>query len=328
MSSPSRRPAYSCTEYRRRKVRCKPCGKCTAHSLASLCTYEDGWSLPVYGMHNAIHSEEQEERTHSTLEQPLPNDTSPHPSTTSGRIQGTVSKTRVFGNGHWMSTFSLVGFHICLNSTCPWFPSDKPKVEGLSVLQPLVEYYDMLFGESNQGPQDQITQAVDQCKRLARDVKKQRPSRRCLPADMHRSLPRREVADELVQLYFTTFESCYQILYFLLFKAQYESCIDCPEVAEISFLLQTYLILSLAGTLHDNPTVPSRDDYENANLGPYCSKMAFCTLGKRQFDFDRNSSPLLAASCSPSQPSGSGSGLDIGRLTNADGHADEFTPRS
>lgn len=128
-------------------------------------------------------------------------------------------------------------------------------MDGLSILQPLVEYYDMLFGESNQGPQDQITQAVDQCKRLARDVKKQRPSRRCLPADMHRSLPRREVADELIQLYFTTFESCYRILHLPSFKAQYESCIDRPAVAETSFLLQVYLVLSLAGTLHDDPTV-------------------------------------------------------------------------
>lgn len=263
MSSPSqpirkrRGPAYSCTECRRCKVQCdrtKPCGQCIAHNLVSFCTYEDRRSLPASGLHNATHSEEQEERTHSTLEQPLPSDTSPHPSTT-GRIQGTVSKTRVFGNGHWMNIFSLVGFYLCLDNTCLWFPSDKAKVDGLSVLHPFVEYYDMVFGESNEGPQDQNTQIVDQCKCLARDVKKQRPSRRCLPADMYRSLPRREVADELIQLYFTTFEPCFRILHLLSFKAQYESCVDRQEVAETSFLLQVYLILSLAGTLHDDPTV-------------------------------------------------------------------------
>ncbi|QRD93157.1 hypothetical protein F9C07_13060 [Aspergillus flavus] len=76
MDSPSqpirkrRRPAYSCTECRRRKVRCdrsQPCNQCTKQDVALSCTYEE------------------------------------HP-----RIRGTISKTRVFGHGHWMNTVSMV----------------------------------------------------------------------------------------------------------------------------------------------------------------------------------------------------------------------------
>jgi hypothetical protein len=85
-----KRPAYSCVECRRRKVRCdreQPCNQCTAQNVADSCTYEESPRAQAYksdNYRNAIGSKDQ--------------------------FQGIISKTRVFGSGHWMNTFALVSF--------------------------------------------------------------------------------------------------------------------------------------------------------------------------------------------------------------------------
>lgn len=94
-----------------------------------------------------------------------------------------------------------------------------------------------------------------ECKQLARDVKKQRPGRRCFPAQIHQSFPRRQVIDELIQLYFTTFESCYRILHFPSFQAEYQSYIGQPENANSCFALLLALVMSVAGILHSDANV-------------------------------------------------------------------------
>lgn len=94
-----------------------------------------------------------------------------------------------------------------------------------------------------------------ECKQLARDVKKHRPDRRCFPMQLHQSFPRREVIDELIQLYFTTFESCYRILHFPSFQAEYQSYIDQPENANGSFALILILLMSVAGVMHSDASV-------------------------------------------------------------------------
>lgn len=121
MSSPlpvrkRRRPAYSCTECRRRKVRCDramPCGQCTAQKVASLCAYDDHRriSLPDHQSRGTHSDGQQYERTKDTTEEArVANRSSEASQSTNntGRFQGTVSKTRVFGQGHWMSVFSMV----------------------------------------------------------------------------------------------------------------------------------------------------------------------------------------------------------------------------
>lgn len=121
MSCPSpvrkrRRPAYSCTECRRRKVRCDrsmPCGQCTAQKVASLCVYDDNrrFSLQNHERRGTNCDKQQHERTKNTTEEARIANRSPEvsrPTNNTGRFQGTVSKTRVFGKGHWMSVFSMV----------------------------------------------------------------------------------------------------------------------------------------------------------------------------------------------------------------------------
>lgn len=63
--------------------------------------------------------------------------------------------------------------------------------------------------------------------------------------------------DQLVELYFTTFESCYRILHLPSFRSDYRSYINHEEAARDPFLVQLLLLMTLAGTLHTDANVRS-----------------------------------------------------------------------
>ena len=112
-----RRPARSCVECRRRKVRCdrkKPCGQCVAQNSPS-CDFAVNVHYSSLLTSTSL-PETIEEQQHIL---PTPNTSSihhdasiassPQSSTPSSRpIRGSQSKTRVFGHGHWMSTMPTV----------------------------------------------------------------------------------------------------------------------------------------------------------------------------------------------------------------------------
>ncbi|OJJ45226.1 hypothetical protein ASPZODRAFT_17443 [Penicilliopsis zonata CBS 506.65] len=216
-----RRPAYSCSSCRRRKVRCdrmKPCGQCSAQGIAS-CSYEErGSKAQPRSNRRPVQNESPRgtERS-STL-----------CSTQQGTIRGMVSKTRVYGQGHWMNVVSLA--------------------EELASLQPVGEYYEAIFDGQNE--------TIAECKRLARVIKAQRPSRKTVPLEeIHRFFPSRAVMDALVETYFSTFESCYPILHRQTFMGEYEKCLAHSDAAEGEFLLQLLLIMTIAGPMHSDPAV-------------------------------------------------------------------------
>ncbi|KAL5050604.1 hypothetical protein BDW71DRAFT_103576 [Aspergillus fruticulosus] len=228
------RPSYNCTECRRRKVKCdraRPsCGQCRALHLTSACLYED----------NARHSmlNRASPRTHNSEQlDGQSRATQEDPPGSSGGIQGTMSKTRVFGHGHWMNTFSLM--------------------DGLSLFESVGECFQAFSPLANGAPNSEAAETVSECKRLAQMIKQQRPSRRCLPSDLHQSLPDRGVMDALIQLYFTTFESCYGILDYSSFQAEYRTSLENAESADRSFILLIILIMAVAGPLHGEARVRS-----------------------------------------------------------------------
>jgi hypothetical protein len=61
--------------------------------------------------------------------------------------------------------------------------------------------------------------------------------------------------DELVQIYFSTFESCYRILHLPSFQTDYQSFLQQPEAAHPSAVVKLSLIMSLAGALHSDPAL-------------------------------------------------------------------------
>lgn len=128
-------------------------------------------------------------------------------------------------------------------------------MEGLRPLDPFGECYKAFFPRPNSNSRDDLTNTVFECKRLAQTIKQQRPSRNCLPADIHRFFPDRVVMDELMRLYFATFESCYGILWCSSFLRDYHTCLERPENAESPLLLQILLVMTVAGPLHSDASV-------------------------------------------------------------------------
>ncbi|KAL4753974.1 hypothetical protein BDW72DRAFT_5765 [Aspergillus terricola var. indicus] len=229
------RPSYSCTECRRRKVKCdrsRPsCGQCRALDLTSSCLYEDSprrLALNRDSPRNRHNSEEQDCQSRVTGEDVRAG---------SGGIHGAMSKTRVFGHGHWMNTFSLV--------------------EGLASFDLIGDRFQAFSSLANGAPSNEAVETVSECKRLAQMIKQQRPSRRCLPPGLHTSLPDRGVMDALVELYFTTFESCYGILDYSSFMEEYRTSLTSGDSADRSFVLLILLMMTVAGPLHGKASVRS-----------------------------------------------------------------------
>lgn len=94
-----------------------------------------------------------------------------------------------------------------------------------------------------------------ECKVLSKEGKKQRPSRISLPSHVYRTLPTGAVMDDLVQLYFATFESCYRILYYPSFMKEYgRHKIDLENVTSC-LVVQLVLIMSTTCGLHDDAQI-------------------------------------------------------------------------
>lgn len=117
----------------------------------------------------------------------------------------------------------------------------------------------------NSASEDPLSRKMIQCKELAREIKKQRPRRKSLPAQIHRSFPERYIIDELVQLYFVTYESCYRILHRPSFQTDYASYVDHLENAKSSFVVELLLIMSTGGALHSDINI-RREIAEKSNV--------------------------------------------------------------
>jgi hypothetical protein len=103
---------------------------------------------------------------------------------------------------------------------------------------------------SSESSGEQISEAISKCKQLARDIKKQLPSRSPLPTSIQQLLPSRPVLDELVQLYFDTFETCYRILHTRSFRVDYEGYLRDSEKAMTPFKVKLLLVMAIAAPLH------------------------------------------------------------------------------
>ncbi|KAL4935130.1 hypothetical protein BDV06DRAFT_135823 [Aspergillus oleicola] len=221
------RRALSCYVCRDTKVKCdrvKPtCGRCAALGLTADCTYEENPRPRPVNHSHASNETRDDTQGRSRVSTP---GSSPPPKRM--RMEGTISKTRVFGNGHWMNTFSLVN---------------------ISDLQPVGESYQAFSSVFSDPQSGHLAQTIQECKKLGREIKAHRPSRKCLPSGIHRSLPDRKVMDELVELYFATFHTCYGIFCRNSFMAEYAAAMEKPEAAEGPLIILVLLIATVTGPI-------------------------------------------------------------------------------
>ena len=100
----------------------------------------------------------------------------------------------------------------------------------------------------------ELHKLLKKCKDMARVVKAERPISSYTLPDFKSHIPSREIADQLVQLYFDTFESTYRILHRGLFFKEYEHYWKDPAAGSISFVAKLLLVLAIGAVFYDDGT--------------------------------------------------------------------------
>jgi Fungal specific transcription factor domain len=95
---------------------------------------------------------------------------------------------------------------------------------------------------------------LKKCKDIARVVKADRPISSYTVPDFKAHVPSRGIADQLVQLYFATFESTYRILHRALFFKEYEEYWKDPTAASTSFVVKLLLVLAIGIVFYEEDT--------------------------------------------------------------------------
>ncbi|KAK2002096.1 fungal-specific transcription factor domain-containing protein [Colletotrichum falcatum] len=135
--------------------------------------------------------------------------------------RGCVSKTRYFGQSHWM------------NST--------------DMLYRLVNIARKFESEET----SQLYSDLEACKKLARVIKARRnPVFRSM--SIGNSMPSRELADTLVDNYLRTFETVHRIVHVPSFRTDYERYWESPSEASEAFVVQMQLCMAIGATLYDD----------------------------------------------------------------------------
>lgn len=89
------------------------------------------------------------------------------------------------------------------------------------------------------------------CKTLGRKIKQNR-QRPLSSENIGRSIPPKELADQLVETYFRAFEGVLRILHKPTFWSEYERYWQNPGAANVAFVIQLQLCLALGASLHDD----------------------------------------------------------------------------
>ncbi|KAI0442921.1 hypothetical protein F4803DRAFT_517292 [Xylaria telfairii] len=133
--------------------------------------------------------------------------------------RGVVSKTRYFGQSHWMN--GIVHFRSMLE----------------------------LFENQSKDAKSEAMAVLNRCKALARTIKAQRS-----PGIVNKfgtNIPTRDIADKLVDAYLRTLETIFRVLHVPSFRRDYEQYWAAPEAAGVPFVIQLQLVMAIGATIYD-----------------------------------------------------------------------------
>lgn len=134
-------------------------------------------------------------------------------------VRSVAHKNRVFGQSHWISSFTL--FRDIMEMIEPYLKADSSR---------------MLFG-------------VQRAKVLARTIKAQRAPQ--WPTEATPNIPLRHVCDMLIDNYLSTIEALYRIVHVPTFRKEYEASWEPDAQPSTGFMVQLKLILAIGATLYD-----------------------------------------------------------------------------
>lgn len=143
-------------------------------------------------------------------------------------LRGTVSKTRFFGQSHFMYSYGTFDKIACM------------KVDAATNTP---AFNDQINGTD-------IPELMNKCKSLARAAKAG-PHKRWLDnPNFRESIPSREMADKFVSLYFRTSESIHRILHIPSFQREYIQYWEDPQAANTVFVLKLILVMSIGACFY------------------------------------------------------------------------------
>ncbi|KAJ2980513.1 hypothetical protein NUW58_g6926 [Xylaria curta] len=131
--------------------------------------------------------------------------------------RGLVSKTRYFGQSHWMN----------------------------GIFKAMLE----LFENQSKDAKSEATAVLNRCKALARRIKAQRN-----PGIINKlgtNIPLREIADKLVDGYLRTIETVFRVLHVPSFRRDYEQYWAAPDSVGLPFVIQLQLVMAIGCTIYD-----------------------------------------------------------------------------
>ncbi|KAI1109612.1 hypothetical protein F5Y14DRAFT_22786 [Nemania sp. NC0429] len=134
--------------------------------------------------------------------------------------RGVVSKTRYFGQSHWMN--------------------------GIIHFKPILE----LFERQSLDAKTEAMTVLNKCKALGRSIKAQRSPG--IVAKFGTNIPPRGVADQLVDAYLRTLETVFRTVHVPSFRRDYEQYWAAPDTVSMAFVIQLQLIMAIGCTIYDD----------------------------------------------------------------------------
>ncbi|KAF2635706.1 hypothetical protein P280DRAFT_436629 [Massarina eburnea CBS 473.64] len=290
-----RRPALSCVECRRRKVKCdrdKPCGPCR-RTESPTCTYRhhprdrharSTMHMPSENLMNETRSSD------ISFQSPALNFASritPYgvglrgsngiPSLSSGcddtiselanKIRSLESRLAAFTHSETESQSSSGppprATELSGHSGAQFV---KSKFYGESHWNNCLEPYDslgrsniVLNANTNRTEIDKASElyvTVAECKRMARTIKATRMLHPTITSEVQESVPPKDVCDELVQCYFRTFEGVFRVLHIPSFLKDCETYWINTTAAKPSVLIKMLLVFSIGVPFYTGPEQP------------------------------------------------------------------------
>ena len=133
------------------------------------------------------------------------------------------AKTKYISQGHWMNGALL------------------------TIMKPL---FNVILGKKESKNGD-LYESMKKCKSLGRTIKARRAPTK-LAIDFGKHIPAREVADELINSYFRTFETVYRVLHIPTFTRDYRRYWENPSEASSNFVVQMQLCMAIGTAFYDD----------------------------------------------------------------------------
>ncbi|CAG9987530.1 unnamed protein product [Clonostachys byssicola] len=259
-----RRPALACEQCRARKIRCDrthPCAACQ-RSRNQHCTYapdpqprkkvtllspsiRSGTVSPL----QAAGSGHGDDPTSAPRLCKLDNPKSFTASGPSPALAGPLSQSNAMSSAAQQTNTFIPGVVALTPESLP----GNATYANVASLESRISQLEQELAKSRQLYGGDLCNQLQTCKSLARQVKASRVLDFAITSmSFGKRMPTRQIADQLVEAYFRTFETVYRTVHVPTFRAEYEKYWATPQVADGSFVILLQLCMAIGAAFQDD----------------------------------------------------------------------------